>query len=463
MAAAILAVLGAACSDVPSAPRSGTVRVTVRTSGGDPDFDGYEVVVDPARRSVEGNGTAEFRYIGVGTHSVALEGVADNCSVVGTSSRSVSIERDKVVNVSFDVECATTGIAVTTKASGVNMPDSVDVFVDGEAFSPAPASGLTVVSRLQPGKYTVTLALRGTNCSVAGGNEVTVDVPARTVTSVLFALTCAAPVRSEKIAFTVDTTNRGAPETLIEVVNPDGSGGRVIGRGRSPSWSPDGTRVAFSDVRCGPGEDGGLGCFGGLIVMDPELGSLTRPLYGNQGLSPAWAPARDTIAFAGCCDTALEPNRLFIVGLGDSPAREVVLPGVPLIRHPVWSPDGRRIAFTCVVVEGSPRDQFTDDLCVVDRDGSNFERLTADPGSESDPAWSPDGRRIAFTQGADISLLKLDDGVVTRLTEGREPAWSPDGSTLVFAGGDGLFTIRADGSNRRRLTSGVHRAPAWRP
>ena len=129
MAAAILAVLGAACSDAPSAPRSGTVRVTVRTSGGDPDFDGYEVVVDPARRLVDANGTAEFRYIGLGTHSVALEGVADNCSVVGTPSRLVDLERDKLVDVGFDVECATTGIAVTTQASGVDIPDTVDVFV----------------------------------------------------------------------------------------------------------------------------------------------------------------------------------------------------------------------------------------------------------------------------------------------------------------------------------------------
>jgi hypothetical protein len=437
--------------------------VTVRTSGGDPDFNGYEVVVDPARRLVEANGTAEFRFIRAGTHSVALEGVADNCSVVGTSTRSVAVVRDREVVVGFDVECATTGIAVTTQASGVNIPDSVDVSVDDESLSPAPANGLTVVNRLRPGKYTVTLALRGTNCSVAGSNEIAVDVTARTVTPIRFELTCAAPVRSEKIAFAVDTTSRGAPATLIEVVNPDGSGGRVIGRGRAPSWSPDGTRVAFSDARCGANDDRVIGCFGGLIVVDAELGSLTRPLSGDQGFSPAWAPARDTIAFVGCCDAALEPTRLLVAGLDDSPARELVLPEVRPIRHPVWSPDGRRIAFACVVFDPSPNEEFDDDLCVVDRDGSHFERLTTDPASESDPAWSPDGRRIAFTRGAEVALLNLGDGVVTRLTAGREPAWSPDGSMLVFAGRDGLFTIRADGSNRRRLTSGAHRAPAWRP
>lgn len=456
LAVALLAVLGAACNDSPAAPSSGTVRVAVRTSGGDPDFDGYQVVIDPARRPVDATGTVEFRYIGAGVHTVALEGVAGNCTVVGAASRSVNVPRNRPVDITFDVVCAATGIAVTTRTTGVDVPDTVDVIVNGESFGPSLANGLTVATRLQPGKYTVVLAFRGTNCTVAGGNEVTIDVSSRTVTPVLFEATCTAPVRREKIAFAVDTMIRGATETLIELVDPDGSDGRVIGRGHEPAWSSDGKRVVFSDARCGPNDEG-YGCTGGLVVVDPELGSLTFPPYAGQGFSPAWAPARDSIAFVGCCDAGLEPGRLFIVGLDASPARELSLSEVRSIRHPVWSPDGQRIAFTCVV------EQFNEDLCVVDSDGSRFERLTSDLAPESDPAWSPDGARIAFTRGTDIVLLDLGDGVVTRLTGGREPAWSPDGSALVFAGGDGLFVINADGSSRRRLTTGVHRAPAWRP
>ena len=463
MCAVIAAVLGASCTDGPSAPSSGTVRVAVRTSGGDLDFDGYEVVVDPARRAVDVNGNTEFRFIGVGEHDVVLQGVADNCSVVGTSTRSVAVARNTVITVAFDVNCATTGIAVTTEATGVNIPDSVDVVFGDGSSGPIAANGVTLMSRLRPGTYKVTLAIRGSNCSAVGGNEVTVDVASRSVTPVRFELACTAPVRTAKIVFAVDTTNRGAPETLIEVVNPDGSGARTIGRGRAPSWSPDGTRVAFSDARCGANDDGGYGCFGGLIVADPELGSLTRPPSGEQGFSPSWAPVRDTVAFVGCCDLALEPTRLFVAGLGESPARELALPAGLQISHPVWSPDGRRIAFTCAGAGALPGDLPNGDLCVIDADGSNFRRLTETPSSESDPAWSPDGSRIAFTLGSGVAVLQLSDGVVTQLVVGREPAWSPDGSTLVYAGIGGLFTIQADGSNRQRLTRGAHRTPAWRP
>ena len=459
----LLSVLAAACNDSPSAPQHGTLRVAIVTTGGDQDVDGYDLVVDGLPQRVTGD-AAQLPYMGVGTHTVTLEGVAATCGGFGTPQRAVAVKRNQTVDVTFLVVCETTGIAITTETSGVNSPELVDVFVDRDSFGPTAASGLMVAGRLQPGKHTVTLVLPGINCSVAGGSSVTVDVLSRTVTPVRFEVTCAAPVRSEKIAFVADTTIGGSTQTLIEMVDPDGSGSRVLGSGGSPAWSPDGTSVAFTDARCALIDDEqGFGCSGGLSLMDPELGSLTRPIYVGRGFSPAFAPAGDSIALVECCVASHEPGRLFIVGIDPWAGRELFIPQVRSIRDPAWSPDGRHIAFGCIILEGVRPEQPNEDICVVDRDGSGFQRLTAEPTSESSPAWSPDGRRIAFTRGAEIALLTLDDGTVTRLTDGREPAWSPDGAMLVFAGGDGLFVINADGSNRRRLTTGAHSAPAWRP
>src|SRR5204862_5528330 len=112
-------------------------------------------------------------------------------------------------------------------------------------------------------------------------------------------------------------------------------------------------------------------------------------------------------------------------------------------------------------------------LCVIDKSGNGFVRFGGVGGSVGPgrPAWRPDGTSIAFTRyppgstRSQIVLLNLDDGAVTRVTDGSEPAWSPDGSRLVFAGVGiaGLFTVNVDGSFATPLTRGAHHAPAWRP
>jgi len=131
--------------------------------------------------------------------------------------------------------------------------------------------------------------------------------------------------------------------------------------------------------------------------------------------------------------------------------------GTTLSRDPAWSPDGGRIAFTCVV----QTNKF--DVCVMNADGTGLVRLTSDSISNYRPNWSPDGKFIAFQSLDQVAIIAASGGTVTRLTPGAHPAWSRDGTKLVFAGSDGLYTINADGSNRTRLTSGTHYAPAWRP
>ncbi len=128
--------------------------------------------------------------------------------------------------------------------------------------------------------------------------------------------------------------------------------------------------------------------------------------------------------------------------------------------EPAWSPDGASIAYS-----NAPSYQ---DLHLVNADGSGFRRLTTG-WSASSPTWSPDGTRIAFaseTDGAwDIFVLNVDGSGISRLTNdgtSRSPDWSPDGTRIAFDGGQGaIYVMNSDGTGIIQLTTGS--SPAWSP
>ena len=138
--------------------------------------------------------------------------------------------------------------------------------------------------------------------------------------------------------------------------------------------------------------------------------------------------------------------------------------------NPAWSPDGARIAFQ------SDRDG-TYEIYVMESDGSGVTRLTNHSESDVGPAWSPDGARIAFTStrdgNPDIYAMNVDGSGVTRLTshpmDDGSPAWSPDGARIAFTstrdGNIEIYAMNADGSGVTRLTNDaawdLH--PAWSP
>ncbi len=114
--------------------------------------------------------------------------------------------------------------------------------------------------------------------------------------------------------------------------------------------------------------------------------------------------------------------------------------------------------------------------------GGPFERLYPATGESiglcNSPAWSPDGKRIAFVQGdrrgnSDIMVLDVQTGRVRRLTDGfginTEPTWNPSGTQLAFTsdreGGPQVYLMQDDGTSIRRLTGeGSYNAtPAWSP
>jgi len=126
--------------------------------------------------------------------------------------------------------------------------------------------------------------------------------------------------------------------------------------------------------------------------------------------------------------------------------------------YPAFSPDGRRIAF-------SSNRNGNIDIYVMDADGSNVQQLTTDQGVNRAPAWSPDGKHIAFTTDRDdnseIYLMDPDGSHQVNLTKSPgfegDPAWAPDGKTIAFASlgsdqqGFHLCVMDADGKNVRTL------------
>jgi Tol biopolymer transport system component len=108
---------------------------------------------------------------------------------------------------------------------------------------------------------------------------------------------------------------------------------------------------------------------------------------------------------------------------------------------PAWSPNGKRIAFSSNrrLAEGSAATE----VYVMNADGSGVRRVTATPGYDENPDWSPDGTRIAFTNDfLNIYTVNANGTGLQNLTRlsatteehSREPCWSPDGTMIAFGG-----------------------------
>ncbi|MGH2673302.1 MAG: hypothetical protein ACRDHC_10025 [Actinomycetota bacterium] len=245
----------------------------------------------------------------------------------------------------------------------------------------------------------------------------------------------------------------------LRQLSPDG---RAVYR--SPDVSPDGrTIVVVHEI---PSFEPGLSV---LAVVPIEGGSpvwLTEPHIFRD---PTWSPDGTQIAFAGSIG---DPFGIYVLDVASGDVRPV--PGTYEISvgHPTWSPDGTSIAFEASTGSDTDPEQSWD-IYSVAVDGSDMTNLTNTPdASEIQPAWSWTLDRIAFiesgpAEGALLTMASTGTDATTAYSGELAPAnpvWSPDGTAIAFEGGsEGIMTVQADGTGFAALPDASGREPTWQP
>ncbi len=274
------------------------------------------------------------------------------------------------------------------------------------------------------------------------------------------------------------------PAAEIYIMDADGGNQRNLtnhpARDSSPSWSPDGKRIVFVSDRDGHVHAKRGSPTSEIYVMDADGGNpqnLTNSPFHDS--SPSWSPDGKRIAFHSNRDWDNPHNIEIYVMDTDGGNEQRLTENRDEDRQPSWSPDGKRIVFSAVR-DGHFKNNLdiTSEIYVMDADGGNEQRLTENRRFDENPSWSPDGKRIAFSadrrgdfENYEIYVMDADGGNEQRLTENRRfdenPSWSPDGKRIAFysnrEGNAEIYVMDADGGNQQKLTNNPHAdaSPAW--
>lgn len=264
---------------------------------------------------------------------------------------------------------------------------------------------------------------------------------------------------SGRIVFS--STSGGTGHTRVWTMRADGSGRHAVSPAGvevlSPALSRDGRSIAFSRR-------------GDIYVMKVNGSSVRRLTFSASiELSPAWSADGRWIAYS-----SYRAGRSSIWKMRANGGGKTRL-AVGSLDVPAWSPDGARIAYAGVIGQ----------IWVMNADGSGKHALTRTrkgAGVEWAPSWSPDGRRVAYESNVgtggrkptnEIHVIDADGTHPVRLTHNAlsddHPVWSPDGAWLLFSserphrGTKHLWLVRPNGSGLHRVTgwAGEQYWPGW--
>jgi Tol biopolymer transport system component len=222
----------------------------------------------------------------------------------------------------------------------------------------------------------------------------------------------------------------------ICIVNTDGSGWRNLTNrldwDTDPDWSPDGSKIVYAS-RDGPRRE--------LYTIAPD-GSDKR-LLRQDGLSngtdqwPTYSPDGTKVAFTASSNAGGRGMNISVVDAEGDDYREIQSDLNSW--SPSWSPGGTRIAFV------ADRDNDNADIYVMRADGKRVRRLTEHPGWDTWASWAPDGSEVAFLSGRDggqrprLYIVDADTGRVRRVSDRDDVSDKP---TWVRATALGLSAAR---------------------
>ena len=255
-----------------------------------------------------------------------------------------------------------------------------------------------------------------------------------------------------------------------KLTNGDG-GGDV-----SPEASPDGLRIAFASYRDGRFDPFDNAPAAEIYVMNDDGSGLFR-LTDNEfpDDDPTWAPDGFRIAFVSARhsgDYGYVNSDIFVMNDDGRGQKNLTPEEGGLESEPDWSPDGRKIAFT------SFRDfdalgNIQSEIYIMNDDGSNWVNASRNDAIDGNPDWSPDGRKIAFASNrlgnSEIFAMNPDGSGVVNLSRSPDsndwnPVYGPEGREIAFLsdrdGGQEIFIMGAGGLNQRKLVDGFS-AAAW--
>ncbi len=235
------------------------------------------------------------------------------------------------------------------------------------------------------------------------------------------------------------------------------------------AWSRDGSRIALvignaRHVHAYAGD-------GDLYVMNADGSQLRQLTSGSDASSPTWSPDGTHVAFVR------DQGQELVVMSDEGTDARVIARRRGYYQLPAWSPDGRWIAFQSMP-GGSSDETITPAIFVIRPDGTDLRQLTGATTSEGFPAWSPDSSMLAYSAGERLWVMNADGSKPAKVTDCHlpcvadfAPTWAPDGRGIAFLrqeeGGAAirLYVLDVGTGHVTPVTPGQRwiSYPRWRP